>query len=258
MANSNSTVDSTAKPIALITGAGTGIGRGIAEKFLSENWSVIAFARRLEPLHELAQLAPDRVLAIQCDVASQKSVDQAVAQVRATKTANFQAPVRALIHNAGIFVREGFEKTSLETWDQMMQVNLLGAVRVTHAFCDDLRKTRGSILNISSTLALRPVALTSAYSASKAAMVNWTESLALELAKDGVRVNCICPGLVDTPIHTFHSQSDDEKLKTFGAMQPLGRLGKPQDVAHAAWSLCGPGSEWITGSVLSVDGGIHL
>jgi NAD(P)-dependent dehydrogenase (short-subunit alcohol dehydrogenase family) len=99
--------------------------------------------------------------------------------------------------------------------------------------------------------------MTSAYSASKAAMNSLTQTLALELAPQGVRVNSVCPGIVDTPIHSFHFSGEKEKLG-LGKLQPLGRIGQPEDIAHAVWSLVGPGSEWITGSILTVDGGISL
>jgi NAD(P)-dependent dehydrogenase (short-subunit alcohol dehydrogenase family) len=130
-------------------------------------------------------------------------------------------------------------------------------VRLTHALLTHLEKNRGVVINVSSNLGLRPIPRTSAYSASKAAMINWTQSLAIELGPTGVRANCVCPGIIDTPIQAFHGQSAEQKA-ALGNLQPIGRIGVPDDVAYAIWSLCGPGSEWMTGSVLTVDGGISL
>ncbi|MBK7893087.1 MAG: SDR family oxidoreductase [Bdellovibrionales bacterium] len=94
---------------------------------------------------------------------------------------------------------------------------------------------------------LWPTPDTAAYSASKAALVNWTQSFAVEAAPFGVRVNCVCPGLVDTPIHDFKTQADRDRL---GPIQPLGRIGKPEEIAHMIYTLAGPGSEWTTGALL--------
>ena len=118
-----------------------------------------------------------------------------------------------------------------------------------------------SIVNVSSTLGLKPTADTSAYSASKAAMNNWTQSLALALGSKKIRANCVCPGLVDTPIHSFHSLSIPEKEKTLqklSPMQPLGRVGKSEEIAQSIYFLASEESAWTTGAILSVDGGINI
>ena len=118
-----------------------------------------------------------------------------------------------------------------------------------------------NIVNVSSTLGLRPTADTSAYSATKAAMVNWTHSLALGLGAQNIRANCVCPGLVDTPIHPFHDQPAERKqitLQKMAHMQPLGRIGTPEEIAKAIYFLACEDSSWTTGSVLSVDGGINF
>ncbi|MBX9768071.1 MAG: SDR family oxidoreductase, partial [Bdellovibrionales bacterium] len=109
------------------------------------------------------------------------------------------------------------------------------------------------------TLGIRPIANTAAYSATKAAMVNWTKTLAIEEAPHGVRVNCICPGLVDTPIHAFHGQKtleEQQMRKSMDPLQPLGRMGTSQDIAQMIAALMQ--STWVTGSIVTVDGGIIL
>ena len=239
---------------ALVTGAGTGIGLAIAKKFLSEGWQIVAVGRRQEPLNALADSAPAKVLALPCDLRNVSDVQKLSNEL--AMNAKFSA-LKVLINNAGAFERKTFEESDEAHWQFMMDANLNGPVRITRALLPLLKVSKGTIINISSTLGIKPIAATSAYSAAKAAVINWTETLALELAPFGMRVNCVAPGIVDTPIHAFHSQSDAEKAK-LGPLQPLGRIGDPKDVAHAAWALSGPGSEWITGAVLQVDGGIHL
>lgn len=113
---------------------------------------------------------------------------------------------------------------------------------------------------MASTLGLKPTANTAAYSAIKAAMINWTYSLAQEGGAFNIRANCICPGIVDTPIHSFHSLPADEKeqaLKQMTSFQLLSEIGQPEDVAEAAYFLASDLSKWTTASVLSVDGGIN-
>lgn len=240
----------------LITGAGSGIGRAVAERFLKEGFRVIAVGRRIGLLNDLKNNSPSgRVLALAADITKAGDVSSVVQALEANS--EFGAGLSVLVNNAGIFSRASFRETAESVWESMFQTNLLGPVRLTRALLPVLEKNRGVIVNISSTLGLRPVVNTSAYSALKAAMVNWTEALALEEGPAGVRVNCICPGIVDTPIQDFHWQPNAEKSK-LGGLQPLGRIGRPEDVAHAVWSVASPGSEWMTGSILKIDGGINL
>lgn len=169
-------------------------------------------------------------------------------------------PLLGLVNNAGVFDRVSFVNTPDAVWERQFQANLLSAVRLTRELYPDLKQaTPSAVLNISSTLGIKPVADTSAYSAVKAAMVNWTKTLAIEWAAEGIRANCICPGLVDTPIHAFHQTKEDDKTRLAAhAMQPLGRMGVPADIADAAWFLMSPSSSWTTGTVFSIDGGISL
>ncbi len=241
-------------PTALVTGAGTGIGRAVAERFLSEGFEVVAVGRRPDLLRELEKAHPGKVRAVQCDIAEADDVRKLGAFLKSDSS--FGANLSVIVNNAGKFERRSFAETNDLEWSSTFETNLFGAVRVTRELLPLVIKNRGVIINVSSTLGLKPVAATSVYSASKAAMINWTQSMALELGAQAVRVNCVCPGIVDTPIHSFHGKPE-EQLK-LASLQPLGRIGRPSDVAHAVWSLAGPGSEWITGSVLSVDGGIGL
>ncbi len=239
----------------LITGAGTGIGKATAEHFLKNDWQVIAVGRRAEPLENLATAAPKKVLPVTCDLSRIKDVEELAKKIQAQPP--FYETLSVLVNNAGIYERKRFADSTDELWQRTFETNLMGSVRITRAFLKAIERNRGVIINVSSTLGLKPVAETSVYSALKAAMINWTQALALEIAPSGARANCVCPGIVDTPIHSF-DKMDSSLRAQFEKMQPLGRVGRPEDIAHAIYSLSGPGSEWITGASLSVDGGIIL
>ena len=139
-----------------------------------------------------------------------------------------------------------------------MDINLKGCFQLSKIVIGEMKKNGGGvIINNSSSLGIHPIANTAAYSASKAGMVSLTKSMALELAKDKIRVNCICPGVVDTPIHKMADEKEREYfLTSMAQMHPLGVVGSPDDVAYAALFLASDEAKWITGAVLPVDGGI--
>src|SRR5690606_3671912 len=139
--------------------------------------------------------------------------------------------------------------------------NFMGAVRILRAAWPTLKsRSRSCVVNISSTLGMRPVPGVSAYSASKAALQNLTETLDLECAPN-IRVNTVCPGIVETPIHSFFSSTTEEAeqlRKQLASLHPLERLGTPEDVAAWVYRLCTEEASWVTGNTFKVDGGIHL
>lgn len=242
----------------LVTGAGSGIGQAIAFKLMSEGNHVFGLGRDPKKLETTARLGAANFNSASVDLSRAADVSRAC-QVIKRWLLDQKMPLLGLVNNAGVFDRASFLQTSDAIWEKQFQTNLMSAVRLAREFHEDLKSASGSMLNISSTLGLRPVNDTSAYSAIKAAMVNWTKALALEWAPDKIRVNCICPGLVDTPIHAFHGGDDASEARVGAhAMQPLKRLGKPEDIAEAAWFLLSEKSSWTTGAVVSVDGGIGL
>ena len=171
-------------------------------------------------------------------------------------------PVEILINNAGVYTQSSFTKTTPETWIEQFTINLMGPVILTQAIWPIFVKNKkGSVLNISSSLGIKPAPNTSAYSAMKAAMNNWTITLAQEGAAHNIRANVICPGIVDTPIHGFHSMEPAEKNKVktqLAKLQMLTTIGEPTDIAKAAYFLASDQSKWTTASTLSIDGGIGL
>lgn len=238
----------------VITGASSGIGAVLAETFSANGWQVLMIARNENRLQSLKNNLKNTDYVV-CDLSSKTEIAACTADLLRF------GPIDALINNAGIYVPCSVDADQDDVWDQQYTTNLLGPVRLTRIYWEQLKKSKGTILNISSTLAIRPVQNTSAYSALKAALNNWTLGLALEGGPHGINVNCICPGIIDTPIHSYHGRAthqEKEIHKAVQKLQPLGRIGQPQDIAPMALQLCGPGSEWITGSIINIDGGILL
>ena len=244
------------KKYVIITGGGSGIGQACTKLFAERDYCVLILGRNSEKLNKTQAINPQNITPYTCDLADLKSIKHFVAQIQEEIGAS---KIWALINNAAIFSKETFEKTSAQTWQEMMQINLLGPVELTRQLLPFMDEG-SSVINISSTLGLRPTPTTSAYSASKAAMVNWSQELALELAPK-IRVNTVCPGLVETPIHDFYHLNSEEKqtaLQELKNLQPLGRVGHPEDIAQSVYFLSSEASSWTTGAVLSVDGGINL
>lgn len=244
----------------IVTGAGSGIGQAIAVRIAQEGHPVFGLGRNTSKLEATAKLCgPGKFAFAGADLSDSGRTQNALGEIRKwLKTNNLV--LRGLVNNAGVYDRLTFNESSDEIWRRQFEYNLLSAVRLTRELHAELKAgAPSSVLNISSTLGLRPIPMTSAYSAIKAAMNNWTQALAVEWGPDQIRVNAICPGLVDTPIHPFHKAPEDsEARKTGHALSPLGVMGKPENIAEAAWFLLSPASAWTTGTVMSLDGGIHL
>lgn len=245
----------------VVTGAGSGIGKAIAARLLKNGHYVCGLGRDARKLTRAAGEfnAGKRFVHLAVDLSKGEATQRAANELREWLKKN-NLPLLGLVNNAGVFDRVAFDNSDDALWDKHFQINLLAAVRLTRELGDALKTSApSSVLNISSTLGLRPIAMTSAYSALKAAMINWTQSLAIEWAAHKVRVNCLAPGIVDTPIHPFHNLAEDSvERQSAHAAQPIGQLGTPEDIAAAACFLLSDDSRWTTGAVLSVDGGIHL
>ena len=214
-------------------------------------------ARRTDRLRELGESLPTESFVVECDLGLSTSIEKASHEVMA-----WAPTIDGIVNNAGIFLPAPTGEDLDEIWLKQFQVNLMGPVRLVRHFWPQLQKQKqSSILNISSTLGVRPIANTGAYSASKAALNNWTQSIALEGAAHKIRANSICPGLVDTPIHPFYNSDDPQHLEAYKnsqAIQPLERIGQPSDIAPLAYHLISDSSSWTTGAIINVDGGILL
>ncbi len=244
----------------IITGAGSGIGQAIAEKIVSQGHQVFGLGRDPKKLERTAgKLGAKNFNFASVDLTNSNESSRMNGEIRRWLKTNDYA-LRGVVNNAGIADRLPFEQSSDVVWERQFQNNLLSAVRMTRDFYSELKESQySSVLNISSNLGVRPIPNMVAYSAIKAAMNNWTQGLAMEWAKDKIRVNCICPGLVDTPIHPFHGQDEgSEARKMAHGMIPLGRMGTASDIAETAWFLLSEASSWTTGSIVLVDGGLSI
>ncbi len=246
------------KKAALITGASSGIGAATARIFSENGYFVYLLGRNEERLNEVAINCRNGASLLKADLSNDEQLNKYTQHL-------FERPdtkLEVLVNNAGIFERHSHLEQGLDVWRKQFETNLFGSVAITQKLMPlFLKHKSGAIVNVSSTLAHKPMADTSAYSASKAAMITWTKSLALEMANHNVRVNCICPGIVDTPIQEFHSLPEEAKkqiLHRLKDVQPLRRIGTPEEIAESIYFLASDKSRWTTGAVLDVDGGINL
>jgi meso-butanediol dehydrogenase/(S,S)-butanediol dehydrogenase/diacetyl reductase len=244
---------------ALITGAGTGIGRAIALAMAREGAQVALAARRREPLESVAAeivAAGGTSLAVACDVTNRPSVEAALAAA----VKRFRK-VNVVVNNAGVAVVADAEKTSDEDWQRIMDVNLTGTFYMSRAALPEFRRIGGgAIVNIGSVLGLVARRDRAAYCAAKGGVTLLTKAMALDHAHEKIRVNCICPSIVETPLGAASlagSSSDPDEARRIRAREiPLGRLGKPEDVAELAVYLASEEADWVTGAAWPIDGGL--
>ena len=247
-------MNSLANQVAVVTGAGRGIGRAIALKFAAAGADVVCVSRTVENSEKVAaevRALGRKAWAFAVDVADSKAV--AVAGVKILAEAG---RVDILVNNAGI-TRDGLlMRMSDEDWDVVMNTNLKGAFLFTKAFTRSLLKQRsGRIINLASVIGLIGNAGQCNYAASKAALFGFTKSVAREFGSRGITANAIAPGFIETDM----TAALDEKTKAALLERiPLNALGKAEDIAEAALFLAGPGGRYITGQVLTVDGGMVM
>ena len=233
---------------ALITGAGSGIGRAIAERFAREGASVLAVGRTQATLDETAEL----VRAAGRD-ATTAALDVADADAVGALFAGLDR-LDVLVNGAGIVDTHTVEGVEIERWDEVFATNVRGTFLMCKHALPLLREAQGAIVNVASVAGLVGVPNRAAYCASKGAVVALTRALAVDHVGDGIRVNAVCPGTVDSPWVRRLVEESGESLDALRARQPLGRLGTTEEVAEAVDYLVS--AEFATGSVLVVDGGL--
>jgi 3-oxoacyl-[acyl-carrier protein] reductase len=243
-----------ANQIAVVTGAGRGIGRAIALKFAAEGADVVVVSRTAENSEKVA--AEIRALGRKAWALAVDVADSAAVSAAADKILADCGKVDILVNNAGV-TRDGLlMRMSDADWDTVIDTNLKGAFLVTKAFFRTFAKQRaGRIINITSVIGLIGNGGQSNYAASKAGLIGFTQSVAKELAGRGVTVNAIAPGFIETDM----TSGLNEELKA-GILKviPMGKLGAADDIAHAALYLASPGARYVTGQVLTVDGGMVM
>ncbi len=237
--------------VALVTGGSRGIGFATA-KILSENGAtVVITAKNQERLEKASSEIPNS-MAIVADIRNKDNVKNVV-----SKTIERFGKIDILVNNAGIFPKiKELHNIDEDEWNEVLDVNLTGQFRFTKETIPYLQKTSGSIINISSDAGLKAYQgfNADAYSAAKAALILLTKCWALEYAKDKIRVNCICPGVVDTDMTKpfLKTQKDIEFMDN---EHPIGRIGQPEEVGKAVMYFASDDASWTTGAILSVDGG---
>ena len=239
---------------AIVTGGASGFGEGIARRFAAEGASVAIFDLNGEGAAEVARSIGEGATAHGCDVADATSVNAAVAQARAAL-----GRIDIVVNNAGTSHRNRPMLEVDETeFDRVMAVNVKSIFLMTHATLPVMREQgSGCIINIGSTAGIRPRPGLTWYNASKGAVNLMSKSMAVELAPDRIRVNCIAPVAGSTPLlATFMGQEDTPEARArFIATVPWGRLSEAKDIANAALYLASDEADMVTGSVLEVDGG---
>ena len=237
---------------ALVTGSSRGIGRAVALELARQGWDICvnyheradAAAETVDAVRALGR----RAIAVRADVSDRAAVSAMVDRCREEL-----GEIGVLVNNAGVAGQALFQDVDDALWDRYFGVNLQGARNTVQAVLPAmLHEKRGSIVNISSIWGLRGASCEVTYSCTKAGIIALTRSLAMELAPSGIRVNCVAPGDIETDMVRVLGR---ETLDQLAADTPLGRLGKPEDIAHAAAFLASDKASFITGQVLTVDGG---
>ncbi|WP_448616441.1 SDR family NAD(P)-dependent oxidoreductase [Modestobacter sp. URMC 112] len=237
-------------PVAVVTGAGSGIGRATARRLAADGFRVTLAGRRQPALQQTADLigTPDPLIAV-CDVTDAGAVD---AMVSATGRAFGRIDV--VVNNAGISLTSAFEQVTLTAWREVMAADVESVVLVTQAAMPFLLERGGSVVNVASVAGLGGDTGMAGYNAAKGALVNLTRSLAVEFAARGVRVNAVAPSLTSTDA-TADIPAED--VAEFLRRIPMGRAADPAEVADVISFLAGQDSRFVTGVVLPVDGGLR-
>jgi NAD(P)-dependent dehydrogenase (short-subunit alcohol dehydrogenase family) len=240
--------------IGIVTGAGSGIGRASAIALAAEGAQVALVGRRKDRLEEVAREIGDRAFAIPVDVSKTSEIsgllDQAVGRF---------AGLNFLLNNAGVLHVGNAEQITEEQWDDTFNLNVRAVWLLSRAALPHMRKAGGgSIMNVASTLGLVGARNRAAYASSKGALIQLTKSMAIDHGHENIRVNAICPSFVETELteRILGQVADPAAIRRERTVaHPIGRLGRPEDIAGLAVYLASDESSWVTGAVLPVDGG---
>tara|TARA_B100001123_G_scaffold121258_1_gene141148 strand:+ start:621 stop:1361 length:741 start_codon:yes stop_codon:yes gene_type:complete len=235
---------------AIITGGGTGIGLAIARAFYQEGAKIILFGRRKEKLEKAIEKLGDSAMIIQGDMTNNNDLDQLI-----NETLHNFKKIDILVNNAGLFNGSPLHEISDSQWDEIMDINIRSVFQLTRRVLPAMLSQKyGNIIHISSILGLIAVPEVAAYNVSKGALNQFSRSIAVEYGSSGIRSNSICPGLIATDM-TADLMKDADLMKEWSKEYPIGRFGKPEDVANACLYLASDESSFVTGITLPVDGG---
>lgn len=230
---------------ALVTGAGSGIGEAVARGLHSEGADVVLADLQGAAVQALADELGERTEWMEIDVREEEQVREAM------------GGLDILVNVAGVGSTTTAPDTPLEVWEDVFAVNVRGTfLCCKHAIPEMVRRGRGAIVNMASIAGLVGLRNRAAYCASKGAVISFTRALAIDHVGDGIRVNAVCPGTVDSPWVRRLVEDAGESLDTLRARQPMGRLGAPQEIAEAVLYLASDAAAFVTGSALVIDGGL--
>ena len=236
--------------IAIITGGGTGIGLATARAFCQEGAKVILFGRRKEKLEKAVEKLGGSAMIVQGDMTNNNDLDNLI-----NETLHNFKKIDVLVNNAGLFNGSPLHEISDSQWDEIMDINIRSVFQLTRRVLPVMLSQKyGSIIHISSILGLIAVPQVAAYNVSKGALNQFSRSIAVEYGSSGIRSNSICPGLIATDM-TADLMKDADLMKEWSKEYPIGRFGKPEDVANACLYLASDESSFVTGITLPVDGG---
>ena len=235
---------------AIITGGGTGIGLATASAFCQEGAKVILFGRRKEKLEKAVGKLGSSAIIVQGDMTNNNDLDKLI-----NETLHNFKKIDILVNNAGLFNGSPLHEISDSQWDEIMNINIRSVFQLTRRVLPVMLSQKyGSIIHISSILGLIAVPQVAAYNVSKGALNQFSRSIAVEYGSSGIRSNSICPGLIATDM-TADLMKDADLMKEWSKEYPIGRFGKPEDVANACLYLASDESSFVTGITLPVDGG---
>ena len=235
---------------AIITGGGTGIGLATAHAFYQEGAKIILFGRRKEKLEKAVEKLGDSAIIVQGDMTNNNDLDKLI-----NETLHNVKKIDVLVNNAGLFNGSPLHEISDSQWDEIMDINIRSVFQLTRRVLPAMLSQKyGNIIHISSILGLIAVPQVAAYNVSKGALNQFSRSIAVEYGSSGIRSNSICPGLIATDM-TADLMKDVDLMKEWSKEYPIGRFGKPEDVANACLYLASDESSFVTGITLPVDGG---
>ncbi len=243
--------------VALITGASGGIGKAIAQKFIDNGYFVVGqynsgkksideFVKQLKE-----QDKGDYFFGVKADLSKTQDINDMMDNI----LKSFKS-IDVLVNNAGVSLTKLITDTTLDEWDKVFDVNVKSAYLITQKVLKGMiSKKFGKIVNVSSMWGLIGSSMEVCYSASKASLIGFTKALAKEVGPSNVNVNCVCPGVIDTPMNSHLTKED---LSELASETPLNRIGTPEEVAELVYFLSSENSKFITGQVISCDGGFTV
>ena len=239
--------------VALITGGGTGIGLSIAKKLHSMKKTVVLTGRRKDKLLEAKKLLKSRCYIYENDISDLNSIPQLTNNIEKNI-----GPINILINNAGMHLRKIAIETTDEEWKNVIDTNLNSVFSLSRECAKKMmRRKKGNIILVGSVTTIMGLPDVTAYATSKTALSGLARTLAIELGKYSINVNCICPGFIKTAIFDRVRKKDPKRFKKILSRTPLDRFGKVEDISNVVGFLCSSEADFITGTTIPIDGGFH-